>query len=766
MNYKNDLVLSKINIEDYEMFSLDIFDTLLFRMCARPEDIFTKVGELAIDKFGDAFGYSSKTFREVRKLSEQKARKVYLNKNEINYDNIYEFMPFDGEIREYLKKIELEVEKENIFLNESVYSFIRECYSKGRKIILVSDMYLFREQIEDILKHTNLDLEMIHNIYVSSENNETKHNGNLFKLVLEDYSYVPSNRILHIGDNYYADFLQARENKMHAVYYPPIIEDYLSIYQLEEKISDECANNIRSLRKIVSHTAKYSGDDLALYKIGSEVYGPFYSAFAEWVVEQAIQKDIKKVLPLMREGMLLSTLIKKIVDDRKLDIVVTPTYISRKASYLPSIKELTEKHIDEVLKRENLILYDVFNLFLLPIENTEFEHYKYNTLGECHLIRSEEQSITQRLKNYFLQDEQFSSIKENIQKQKQYLKQYITEISGNESFITVDLGGNGTIQSNIDILFPNKAIHLFVYGTEKALEKIINGQKIFSWMGFENDFSKLNEIFARHTEVLEAITSIMEPGTDYYKRNEFGIVEPVKSLTNYSYDCFLKQEIIWNGIADFQQYFLKLSHKKIKLTSNELFNIVERFISYPTFKEVKSLQNFFFEDHVTYTSSRKLIEPYEKGKINNKDYYNFLSHQKKPKHEERILWPEGIVTLDNPLYFLDIIYGEDSKIFKHIVAIIKGINLKCYRSIAIYGAGEIGIQVYNILKYLDIKVTLFVDKNYKNIIREIPVCDMSGIPEDIDLIIIASVVYKEEIFNELSCYYKENANKPNILKLL
>lgn len=773
MNYQQDHILSKIDIHDFEIISIDVFDTLIFRLCSQPEDIFTKVGELAKSEFGDYFSFDPITYREIRKCAEVEARKFHANKKEIKYDNIFEFLPFNKEIKDFLKKKEFEVELEYTCLNEFVYSFIKECHMLGKKIILISDMYLSEKQISKLLGNLKVQLDIIDKIYVSSDYNETKHEGGLFNIVLNDYSTVSPDKIIHIGDNYYADFMKPREYNLNSVYYPPIVEDTLSIYQLEEKISDSQANEIRSIRKLVSNTSKYTGEKLTLYKIGSEVFGPFYSLFAEWVVNQAQLKNIKRIFPLMREGLLLSRLIKNVVNYRNLDIIVEPIYISRKATYLPTIDEFSIQNVDEVLSRDDLIILDVFNLFLLPIENTEFETYKLTTLKQSHSIQLYGQSLFAYLRNYLIQEKQIATVKDNIVQQKDYIKQYIKELSDGECFMTVDLGGNGTIQSNIDRLFPDKAVHLFVYGTEKALNKVIKGQKIISWLGFENEYPFLNELFMRHPELHEAIISIMEPGTSHYIKENQNKISP--SFTENSYyksdSSAIKQSIIWEGIEDFQFYLHKIfrekknEHKIIPNTKG-LVTILKRFVFYPTYSEALVLKDFYFEDHVLETVSRKLIEDYEFKILDQNSIEKFKLIQKFPKKEDRVFWPEGLLSIRKPLFiFRELLGKQNLDIMNDIANLIENNDLNKYKHIAIYGAGEIGKYIYKILEYLNIKITLMIDRNHKNIVADIPVIGMENTPNNIDLIIIASLAFKDEIYEQLLEFYLTRNNKPTIIKL-
>ena len=56
-------------------------------------------------------------------------------------------------------------------------------------------------------------------LYVSSENRKTKHYGSIFNFVAKELNISPK-QFLHIGDNYYSDYKQARKHKWNSIYIP------------------------------------------------------------------------------------------------------------------------------------------------------------------------------------------------------------------------------------------------------------------------------------------------------------------------------------------------------------------------------------------------------------------------------------------------------------------------------------------------------------------------------------------------------------------
>lgn len=73
-----------------------------------------------------------------------------------------------------------------------------------------------------------------------------------------------------------------------------------------------------------------------------------------------------------------------------------------------------------------------------------------------------------------------------------------------------------------------------------------------------------------------------------------------------------------------------------------------------------------------------------------------------------------------------------------------------YRTIAIYGMGEMGNRLYEELKNSGITVKYAIDKEADNTYSELEVVDMNDDLEEVDAIIISAVFAFDEIREELS----------------
>jgi len=187
-----------------EYISFDIFDTLVGRKVSIASDIFSIVGEKILDE-NDA-----KDFRELRIKAEKIARSHSSN-NETNLQSIYEYMErFDESTKQKLMKEEIYQEYINCYGITDSVDFLNEMLKHGKKCILISDMYLSKSDISNILQKCEVTGICSNDIFVSNECGCNKVNGALFEYVL-DCLNISSKSIIHIGDSINADILGARK---------------------------------------------------------------------------------------------------------------------------------------------------------------------------------------------------------------------------------------------------------------------------------------------------------------------------------------------------------------------------------------------------------------------------------------------------------------------------------------------------------------------------------------------------------------------------
>ncbi|WP_340582422.1 hypothetical protein, partial [Staphylococcus aureus] len=92
------------------------------------------------------------------------------------------------------------------------------------------------------------------------------------------------------------------------------------------------------LRKAVANTLRANSN--IFFRVGALIIGPLLSMFILRVYEDLKKEQVTLVLPLMREGELLSQMLNIFLEKKNnSSIEVTPLYISRKSSYIPALPD-------------------------------------------------------------------------------------------------------------------------------------------------------------------------------------------------------------------------------------------------------------------------------------------------------------------------------------------------------------------------------------------------------------------------------------------
>ena len=201
-------IVGKIFSPRIKVVSFDIFDTLLIRPVIYDRDLLFLISEKAKTQF-------DVDFLKLRYDAESEMRKPYSNIYDI-WDYIAKTNNLSDEQKDELLNLEIKTEEQLLRPRKIVFELYKYAVRKKKRVIAVSDMYLPSAVLKRILEKNGYD--EISEIYVSCEQKNSKVMKNLQEKVLQKEG-VKGNEIIHIGDNYYADFKFTRE-KMKAAYFP------------------------------------------------------------------------------------------------------------------------------------------------------------------------------------------------------------------------------------------------------------------------------------------------------------------------------------------------------------------------------------------------------------------------------------------------------------------------------------------------------------------------------------------------------------------
>jgi predicted HAD superfamily hydrolase len=207
------------------IISSDVFDTLLLRDFRSESRRFSAHATLASRMLFDELGVKLPpdiiaSTRSTAQRHAYRALDLAGSAGDTNFDAIIQatadLLNFDNEGARVLKAAELASEIGHLRPNRSLLDWLTRQSEQGKRIIAISDIYYSSETVIALL-NTLAPGNPVACIYTSADHNATKRSGALFKVVLEHEGARPSD-ILHIGDDWQADFFMARSAGLQGVH--------------------------------------------------------------------------------------------------------------------------------------------------------------------------------------------------------------------------------------------------------------------------------------------------------------------------------------------------------------------------------------------------------------------------------------------------------------------------------------------------------------------------------------------------------------------
>ena len=375
-------IIGKLNDKSTKLLSLDIFDTLVFRLVDHPHQIFYEIGKKAIKSNLLHRSITAEDFALLRIKAEQDARKCnrqIKGHSEVTLQQIYEFLPEFIDDSAKLQSLEVMTECEYCYLNSEILDLIKDSKSRNLPVVLTSDMYLNKTQLKQILKSNGFDLKLIKEIYISCENNGNKSSGLLFHKLQTDFPKVPSENILHIGDKFEADIESPRSLGINAFHYDVIAERLKEVCEYE-KICQTSPKYINSLRKFAVNLSQEP--DSIEVQVGAGVLGPVLTLFCDWVLDICEKEGKKNIFPLMREAEIFEPLLKNAAKKRNMDLNISSLYVSRESTWLPSLNEWNKEECENLLAKTRITVGDVFKFIASDIPSFIEKKYIHSKIKD------------------------------------------------------------------------------------------------------------------------------------------------------------------------------------------------------------------------------------------------------------------------------------------------------------------------------------------------------------------------------------------------
>lgn len=282
----------KERIDQADTVSFDVFDTLLYRDVLYPRDIFCLLARQAGGDF-----YQRRVAAEAR-LHEQGP-----------YPTLQAI--YDAMGGEYDPRRELAMERAHLFRKESGFQAFSYALARGKRLFLVSDMYVSGDFLHEVLTGMGYAIPR-ENVLVSCEFGVSKHHG-----LFAELKRRASGRVLHVGDNREADITCARNAG---------IDDAFCLPNALEMLEHSTARGLlafdrtleqrlllgRFLVTFLQDSFLFSTTQGKIAVRNNEQLAALVAPFAcwlyAWVVGTARELGLERVLLSSRDGWLLAQL--------------------------------------------------------------------------------------------------------------------------------------------------------------------------------------------------------------------------------------------------------------------------------------------------------------------------------------------------------------------------------------------------------------------------------------------------------------------------
>jgi FMN phosphatase YigB (HAD superfamily) len=460
------------------VIAFDVFDTLLSRPLLDPEATKEIVAQRAAKSLGGPY-------REYRVRAEAVARQQA--GRDVGLDGIYaEFAKQSGltqQESDSLRTLEEEVEWHSVSPRADGVSLLEAARRTGKRVILVSDMFLPKDFFEALLKEHGIVAWDA--LYLSSDVGLRKDTGELYRHILDREGVLPG-QMLMVGDNERVDVQIPVDMRMptYHVLRPteiaralPRLNPFVEELERDKDLSNQLTMGLL-VRRAYSPVFYQGLNPVSLFPstpfaLGYSVVGPLLLGFAHWLSEQARRDGMDRLYFLAREGQKL-----KLVYDRWAEALGAgpPSeylVLSRRATTVPAINSHQDiLNIARTLYTANAakcFLAERFGL-VLPEKRWDELHRQIGW-GPRRQVAVPDGQIDKELQKLLraVQDDILAQAAAERPALQAYLREMGFENAARAAI--VDIGYSATVQDRIS-LFMNKPIHGY-YMTSDAQARAV-----------------------------------------------------------------------------------------------------------------------------------------------------------------------------------------------------------------------------------------------------------------------------------------------------
>ena len=562
----------KNKISDYEVISFDLFETILDRKVSRPSDIYHIVSTHLNEK-----NYISHRENIEKKLLHKTKFKYSYN------DIIKEFLCLKNYNKVKIQGIidkEKEIELKLLFVRSEILDLVKFAKNKGKKVILVSDTHHDKFYIKKILD--KFKINFFDKIYLSSEIGMSKFDKDIYYFLNHKYK----NDLIHIGDNYVSDYINAKKQNIPSILIPNLNYIILNsrfskIFGFNQDLFCKIFIGLIKYRISISMCKEIKGNKKYLFNdhndFGYIFFGLLNFLIIIFISEISYAKKINKILLFSREGYYVKKgmeKFKKYFNFPSFEYF----YTSRKISILSSLKEFKDI--------SNSFLRHRYEGNIIDLLRTRFEIKEKNINSRNNFFidtRNDKIKLNKILKKY-----EVEILSSALKTRERYLV-YIDQMLNNEKNIAMfDQGFFGTTQSMIEKIMNRKFYGIFLSYYKKD-------KKRFGLFDYQNsNFRDLQVFFeSLYTSLKGSVKNINSKHSFVFNKKDQS--QRVSASRDKVFDG------IFSFITDFNHIY-SIKHNSVKLKINkEIINLADTLFG--LFKEHKliispKIKKIFFHENI------------------------------------------------------------------------------------------------------------------------------------------------------------------------
>lgn len=610
----------------YDVLSLDIFDTLLWRRVPEPADVFALVGARLRDQGLLRDDISIVQFAELRAAAEKQARAIaeaHTGSREVLLDDIYELMPShiftSHDPLSSVVEQELACEQSAMVLDQQVAALMGIAREHDVGVVLTSDTYFTRAQLLQFLMMAGMDeAEVPETLYISNEQGRPKWRD-LFDHVLKDLNIAPDH-LVHVGDNVDADVRPCAARNIDHVFYDKWSGLPRSRDQETQRLPSDRADwivaggdvGLTGLRSRLAHRPplKLDADLKPYWAYGAATLAPLFAGYANWVVDTAKAHNAT-VLGLMREGRFLARLVSEVAGRQGADVRTGELWLSRRAvvraalwpddlSLLPqAISYCPGPSTDDILEQLGLARTDLAGVFKDP------------ALVDLHAHGGVQALLTAISRVPELQEK----ITDHSARLRKNLLAYLDQqdaFQGDQPILLLDLGYAGTIQTVLQKILdyegrPVRLAGLYVAVNSQGRERVLSGVDLRALVKDDGYDTGLVSLLERTPDILEHACMCPEGSLDSFDNAGQPVLLPSQRPASQIAQMEAMQDGIVTGITSIMD---TLGQGAVATPAflQHAASIVKQAMLHPTADEVNTIGAWLHEANFDLSDQRALAD--------------------------------------------------------------------------------------------------------------------------------------------------------------